>query len=325
MDYLYFLFVVLAFLSASLMIEGAYLTWSYYRGSERKKIERRLNVMVHSANHWDEAPHLLKEHRLAKSAALNNLLQKIPVSARLDKLLSQTGLPWNVAQLLGLMLLSGIAGFGIGMLINLTLFVAVLAGLVATGLPILYLLNVKRKRIHTIEEQLPDALDLIGRAMQAGHAFPSAMKMVRDEMPEPASTEFGIAFNEINYGISVPDALTNMSSRIPSTDVRYFVISVLIQRQTGGNLVELLGNISRLIRERLKLLGTVRVLATEGRLSAWILTILPFAVALIINILNPEFLRVLWSDPAGSKLSALIVATMGVGIYWMWRIIKIHI
>jgi tight adherence protein B len=127
-----------------------------------------------------------------------------------------------------------------------------------------------RRRLEKIEQQMPEALELMSRAMLAGHAFPSALKMVGDEMAEPAAGEFRIVFDEINYGISVPEALNNLAARVPSTDVSYFVISVLIQRETGGNLAELFGKLSALIRERLKLLGTVRVLAAEGKLSAQI-------------------------------------------------------
>lgn len=325
MDYIYFLFVILAFLSASLLLEGGYLAWNARWGAQRKKIEGRLDVMKRGMNNHDEVAHILKEHRLAKSDLLQNLLQKLPLSGSLDTLLLQSGVSLNLARLLGLMLLCAVLGFFAGIVFNLKLLLSLVAGLVAMMSPILYLLKARLNRVHSIEEQLPDALDLISRAMRAGHAFPSALKMVRDEMPKPVATEFGLAFNEINYGISVADALTNMADRTDSTDVRYFVISVLIQRQTGGNLVELLATIARLIRERLKLIGTVRVLATEGRLSAWILTLLPFAVGLAINLLNPGFLGVLWNDPAGVKLGAVVLAMMAAGIFWMWRIIRIHI
>jgi len=165
----------------------------------------------------------------------------------------------------------------------------------------------------------------MGRAMLAGHAFPSALKMVGDEMPEPVAGEFRIVFDEVNYGISVQDALTNLATRVPSTDLRYFVISVLIQRETGGNLAELLANISALIRARLKLLGAVRVLSAEGRLSAWILTILPFVLAAVINFVNPNFLSLLWTDPVGKKMVGFMLAIMVLGIFWMWRVIKIRV
>ncbi len=129
----------------------------------------------------------------------------------------------------------------------------------------------RSKRVLQLERQLPDAADLIGRALRAGHSFPAALGMVGEELPNPLGGEFALAFDEINYGVSMNDALLNMVNRVPVDDLRYFVIAVLIQREAGGNLAEILGSISSIIRERLKLLGKVRVLSAEGRLSAWIL------------------------------------------------------
>lgn len=149
--------------------------------------------------------------------------------------------------------------------------------------------------------------------------------MVATEGIEPISDEFRVTFDEVNYGISMQDALMNLSLRIPSTDLRYFVIAVLIQRESGGNLAELLENISALIRARLKLLGTIRVLSAEGKLSAWILGCLPFAMALLINFLNPEHLTVLWTDPAGPVIVGVALVMMAIGIFIMSHIIKIRV
>ena len=237
----------------------------------------------------------------------------------------QSGLQLTVARFIGLTLLAVVAGLALASLLALPAIVVIAAGALAGLIPWLYVRRVIYKRLNSIEQQFPDALDLMGRAMLAGHAFPSALKMVGDEMPEPVAAEFRIVFDEINYGISVQDALINLVKRVPSTDVGYFVISVMIQRETGGNLAELLGNLSKLIRERLKLLGEIRVLAAEGRLSAQILTVLPFALAFVINLINPQFLSVLWTDPAGLKIIGFTLMLMVAGIFWMWRIVKIRI
>lgn len=211
------------------------------------------------------------------------------------------------------------------LLLKLPLALAVLLAVVAALLPWRYILHLSNKRKTTIEQQLPDTLDLMSRAMLAGHAFPSALKMVGEEMPEPIAGEFRIVFDEINYGISVPDALNHLVVRVPSTDMSYLVISVLLQRETGGNLAALLDSLSKLIRERMKLLGTIKVLSAEGRLSAQILTALPFLLAFAIHLINPEFLQVLWTDSAGIKLVSIALLMILGGIYWMRRIIKIRI
>jgi len=176
-----------------------------------------------------------------------------------------------------------------------------------------------------MEQQLPDALDLISRALKAGHALPSGLQMTGEEMADPIGGEFRIVHDEINYGVAVPTALMNLATRVPSTDMRYFVIAVLIQRETGGNLTELLRNISTLIRERLKLLGKVRVLSAEGRMSAWILGALPFVVGGVINVINPKFMSVLWTDPMGLKMIYGALVMMTLGALWMRKIIRIRV
>lgn len=323
MDYLYYLFVLLSFLAVALFLEGSYLAWNAYRGPEAKRIERRLRAM--SAGEGAEQVSIVKKRLLAQTPALERMLLALPRVHQLDRLLLQSGVRLNVAGFFGLTLLSTGIGLGLALAIHLPLFAALAVALALAMLPTFYVYYAKSKRLQTIEAQLPDALDLMGRALRAGHAFSSALKMVGDEMPDPVASEFRITFDEINYGISLQDALTNLATRVPITDMRYFVIAVLIQRETGGNLAELLDNISALIRARLKLLGTVRVLSAEGRLSAWILTILPFALAVLINFINPGFMALLWKDPAGLKLVGTALVLMIVGIFWMWRVIRIRV
>jgi tight adherence protein B len=323
-DYLYYLFIVFGFLAVVLFLEGIYLAWNAANGPEAKRIARRLQAMS-AGGAPTQSSTLAKQRLLAQTPTLERLLLQIPRIHRLDRLLQQSGLELHVAGFLGISLMMALGGAMLATLLGLSsiVIIAMAAGL--TVIPWLYVVNTKRKRMDTIEQQLPDALDLMARAMLAGHAFPSALKMVGEEMPQPVAGEFHIVFDEINYGISIQDALTNLATRVPSTDLRYFVISVLIQRETGGNLAELLGNISALIRARLKLLGTVRVLSAEGVLSAKILTALPFVLAFTINALNPGFLSQLWTDPMGIKLIGFALGMMVVGVFWMWRVIKIRI
>ncbi|WP_036302646.1 type II secretion system F family protein [Methylotenera sp. L2L1] len=322
MDYLYYLFAVLAFLAVVLFLEGAYLAWNAYKGPEAKRIEKRLQAMTISNTHESS---LVKQRLLAQAPGMQRLLLQIPRIHQLDKVILQSGLNCSVARFIALCLLMAAGGFVVTLLLGLSFTAAIVVTVFATCVPLFYLLNAKQKRIHTIEQQLPSALDLMGRAMTAGHAFPSALQMVSSEMPEPIASEFRIVFDEINYGIPTPEALMNLAERVPSTDLSYFVIAVLIQRETGGNLAELLANISELIRARLKLLGTVRVLSAEGRLSAWILTILPFVLGAILQLMNPKFLSILWTDPKGVKMVVMALILMVLGIFAMWRIIKIRV
>lgn len=324
MDYSYYLFVILAFIAVVLFLEGSYLVWNAYKGPEAKQIERRLRTMSAEA-HEGENLSIVKKRLLAETPALDRLLLEIPRIHHLDRLLVQSGLALNVAGFLWLTLMGALAGLILSTVFDLPLFAIIAAGVALGSLPLLYLLNAKRKRLIAFELQLPDALDLMGRALRAGHAFPGALKMIGDEMPEPVAGEFRTTFEELNYGVNLKDALQNLAIRAPSEDLRYFVIAVLIQRETGGNLTELLDSISAMIRARLKLLGTIRVYSAEGRLSAWILGILPFVLAIYMNMVNPKLMSMLWTDPVGLQLVWVMLLLMVIGAYWMHRIIKIRV
>jgi len=323
MDMLYLLFIVLVFLGVVLFFEGTFLAWNAYRGPEAQRIERRLRAM--SAGGTSTATALLKKRLLSTVPAVDRALLAIPRIHQVDRLLEQSGSSLTVATFLGLSLLAALLATIVCLLLNLPLLVVGLAAAGAGLLPLAHVLGARRGRLVKIEEQLPDALDLMSRALRAGHSFPSALQMVGNEGPEPVSGEFRTTFDEINFGVSVQDALGSLAIRVPSTDVRYFVIAVLIQRETGGNLTELLSKISALIRDRLRIRGTIRVLSAEGRLSAWILTILPFALALVLHVMNPKFLAVLWTDKLGWNLLIGALVLMVIGVFWMWRIVKIRI
>jgi tight adherence protein B len=325
MDYLYYLFATLIFIAVVLLIEGVYLTWNSSKGPEAGRVARRLRIMS-AGGHGDEQNiSIVKERLLSQTPMMQRMLLQVPRIDTLDRLLQQSGLSWSVAELFGMSLLAFLVPFFASSYFALPLLLRLaLAGAVAT-LPFLYVTRVKGKRLTRIEQQLPDALDLMGRALRAGHAFPTALKMVGDEMNDPLAGEFRAAFDEVNFGIAMPDALMNLATRVPSTDLRYFVIAVLIQRETGGNLSELLTSISAIIRDRIKLMGQVRVLSAEGKLSAWILSLLPFGAALTIHLVNPTFLQVLYTDPAGRMMLTVVGVMMFVGVLVMRKIIQIRV
>lgn len=324
MDNLYYLFIILAFIAVVLFLEGSYLAWNAYKGPEAKRIERRLRAMS-AGSHEDGELSIVKKRLLSDTPTLDRLLLEIPRVHQLDRLLLQSGLKMNVAGFLSFTIVGALAGFILAAVFGMPLLAVIGVGVAVGTLPTFYVLNAKRKRLNTFEQQLPDALDLMGRALRAGHAFSSALKMVGDEMPEPVAGEFRTTFDELNYGISLQDALQNMATRVPSDDLRYFVIAVLIQRETGGNLTELLDSISALIRARLKLMGTINVLSAEGRLSAWILGLLPIVLGVFLNVVNPKFMSLLWTDPAGLKLVWTMLVLMVIGVFWMRRVIRIHV
>ncbi|MDP1653420.1 MAG: type II secretion system F family protein [Rhodocyclaceae bacterium] len=321
---LYDVLILLFFIAVVLLVEGMYLLWSSYKGPEANRIERRLMIMSAGAHGGAESD-LLKKRLLSDTPFLEHVLLSIPRIHSLDRLLMQTGMKMKLMSIIGLSLALALAGFFLAAFFGLHLVISLALMVLLGSLPYFYLHYRKGQRLIKFDEQLPDALDLIGRGIRAGHALPSALKMISDEMADPIGEEFRIAFDEVNYGFSMQDALTNLATRVPSTDLRYFVVAVLIQRETGGNLAELLDNISALIRGRQKLYGTIRVLSAEGKLSAWILTLLPICLALIINLINPTFMAVLWKDPVGIKMVVGMIILMILGIFWMRKIIKIRV
>ena len=325
MDYLYYLFATLIFLAVVLLIEGAYLVWNSSKGPEAERIARRLRTMSAGSHGEEHSISIVKERLLSKMPLMQRVLLQMPRVGAMDRLLQQSGVTWSVSDFFALtLLLFLVALFGASYLPMPWLFRLVIAGVVAL-IPYLYVTRAKTKRLVRIEHQLPDALDLMGRALRAGHAFPTALKMVGDEMSDPIAAEFRVAFDEVNFGISMPEALMNLATRVPSTDLRYFVIAVLIQRETGGNLSELLASISAIIRDRIKLMGQVRVLSAEGKMSAWVLGLLPFGAALMIQLTNPKFLEVLYTDPGGRKMLAIVGVMMVLGVLAMRKIIHIRV
>jgi tight adherence protein B len=252
-------------------------------------------------------------------------LHRLAPARRVDSLLQQAGVKWSVAQFgawTGGLLCAGLL---LAQMWPVPLLMRCAISVAFMGIPYGMLRRARRLRLQKIEEQLPEAADFLARAMRAGHSFTNVLQMVGTELPEPLSGEFRTAHEEINYGVPMHEALTNLASRIPLTDLRYLVIAVLIQREAGGNLAEILGNISHIIRERLKLVAQVRVLSAEGRMSAWVLGLLPFGVMLMMTLTSPAYISVLWTDPTGVRLLWYGAGMILAGVLWLRKLIHIRI
>ena len=325
MDIVFYAFAILLFATVILFIEGAYLWWTSTRGEEAKRIERRLRLMSAGAHGSSEQLSILKQRLLSESPAAERLLLQVPRIHSLDRILEQSDIGWSVAKLFTYILLVFIVTLSICMFMHLPLIVSIVVSIFVACMPMILVFRARKKRMTQFEVQLPEVTDLISRSLRAGHAFQSAIQMVSEEMPDPVATEFRITFDEINYGIGMNDALQNLATRVPLTDLRYFVIAVLIQRESGGNLAEILGNISKIIRERLKLFAQIRVLSAEGKMSAWVLGILPFAVGSVISVVNPKYISALFTDPVGLKMVAFGVVMIIIGVLWMRSIIRIRV
>lgn len=244
---------------------------------------------------------------------INRILQRSTASSSLKEFLKQAGLKMNVSSFL---LLSGCLGLA-GYLIAGTLSGLALAGLIVgiclAFLPFLYGRYCRTKRIAKFEEQFPESIDLIARALRAGHALPTGLGMVADEMPAPVGTEFRMLYDEQNFGLTLPDALRNFAARVPLLDARFFVTAVLTQREAGGNLAEVLDNLAAVIRDRFKVKRQVRVISAHGRITGVILSALPPSLAVAIMFISPNHLKVLLGDPVGHEMiyAAIVMQILG--------------
>lgn len=270
-------------------------------------------------------PRLLRDMRLSEHARIDGILSRIPFMRQFQVLLRQSGVVARVDQYLMGCLTLALVTVAAALMLGSAFFGALLLGALAGFVPVLGLHVKKLKRLKRIDQQLPDFLDTVARAMQAGNAFSGAMASVAKESPEPIGSEFRLVSEEINFGSSVREGLAALAERVASEDVRTFVVAVQVHHQTGGSLTTLLLKLATLIRDRQRLRKLGHVLSAEGRLSAWILTILPFATALIMYAINKDFIAILWSTPIGLSLIQGGAVLMVIGVVWMWRIIQFRI
>jgi tight adherence protein B len=315
---------LIIFILTVFVIEMLFYAYRIIRHPHRTRIRRRLRALT-SDEIVHEGTDITRRRVLSDVPLFNRILWKVAGVERLDRLLQHADAQYPLGVFILLSIVLGFVGFlGCQTLRGdhaLSFVIAMILGL----LPFAYLIIKKKRRMDKFQKQFPEALELIARALKAGHAFPSGMKLAADEFDSPLGTEFEETLNEINFGLSVTDALKNFSERVDCTELKYFVVSVILQRETGGNLAEIIENLALIIRERFKLRGRIRVLSAEGRFSATLLVALPVLAIIALRFLNPDYVNTLFSQPAGQIMAGAAGLMMVIGILVIRRIVNFRV
>jgi len=302
--------------------------WLLLGGATTQEVVRQRMESVQSAERRTGSGldlQLVRDETLSGVPLLNRLMMRLSWSGRLQSMIIQAGIRMRPGKVL---LISGVAGLATYLVVGWVLgqsSMAAIAALIAVTIPLAVVAIKRRRRMMQFEQAFPEALDLLGRAVRAGHAFTTGIEMVASESAEPVSGEFRTTFEEQNFGLPLRDALLNMAQRMPLIDVRFFATALLVQKETGGNLAEILDELARVMRERFRIHREVRVKTAQGRLTAAILIALPIGMLVIMKILNPGYVDVLFTDPLGPKILAGAALLQIIGSVILWKIVHIDV
>jgi tight adherence protein B len=310
-----------------LLVAGALaaLLLAFAGGKDDGRAAERLDALVGKPGRpKDSSADMLLKQAL-QEVDKKTLLDKLtPEVFNLTKVIEQADKNVKPSALFGIGVLAGVLGAVVsGAMVNI--FVAPVVGLALFAAPFMWIIMAKNARLSKFQTQLPDAMELVARALRAGHSLAAGMHVVAEEMPAPISKEFNRVYEEQNLGIPLEETLRGMCERVPSLDLRFFVTSVAIQRQTGGDLAEILDRIGHVIRERFKILGQVKALTAEGRLSGIVLVSLPIFLLFVMLWMDPVYVSLLWTDDLGIKMSVATVILMMIGSYAIKKIIDIKV
>jgi tight adherence protein B len=318
--------LVLAFVVGVGVVMGAFLGVTKLPGMMmQRKLEGRLQELAVQPDEVKTGKVLVRESSRGPLPALDRILAGTPRGSAFGRWLEQSGMKVTISGILMVALaVAGLFAMG-GAMITRAWWSLPLGGVIGFALPFMVLRVKRTRRLRVFEEAFPEALDLISRALKAGHAFATGLKMVADEMPEPIGPEFRKTFDEQNFGLPLKDSLENLTLRIPMLDVRFFSTAVLIQRETGGNLAEILENLSHVVRERFKILRQVRVYTAHGRFTGYVLLALPAVLCIALSFINPEHMETLFRERMGQMMLLGAVVMQTIGFLWIKHVIKIEV
>jgi tight adherence protein B len=315
----------IAFLFFLFLTYAAFLLASRKADARQTRLEQRVAAALQEFDAAkNETIQISREDSIGGNPTVSRLLSSLDIIKKLDRTIRQADTKITVSRLLMFCALAGVLAWLSAYTILNPMF-AFLLGSIAATLPIIQISFKRKKRLRKLNEQLPDTLDLLSRSLAVGHAFTESLHQVASEMPAPIATEFRITFEEQKLGLSTKAALDRLTERVPLVDLRLSVTAMQIQRETGGNLAEILEKVAQTIRERFKLMEDFRTMTTSARGSAWILCGLPFAIVLLITALNPEYMKVLLYDQRGHYILAVAAVMQFLGIVTIKKILSIRV
>src|SRR5713101_156697 len=322
-----FLLALLTFLAVAVIFLGLWLSLG---GDTRQETVRRRVEAVRKAERrgGGNIPldlQLVRDELLSTVPVLNRVMMRFSLSGKFRDFLAQSGLKAKPGKILLLACVAGVGTYLLAGCFGDQFLVPIAAGFLGAAVPFAVVAFLRRRRLRKFEEHFPEALDLLGRAVRAGHAFTTGLEMISKECAEPLAGEFRTAFEEQNFGLPLRDALLNLTERVPLIDVRFFVTALLIQKETGGNLAEILDGLARVIRDRFRIYREVQVRTAQGRLTAGILIALPIVMLIILSALNPKYVGVLFTDPKGPVVLAIAAIMQVIGSAILWKIIHFEV
>jgi len=326
--------MVLMIALVSAFVIGAGLVMAAYVGTTKVPgmlAQRKLNVRLQSLSAPVDEPDAVKAATLVKASnagvvpGFDRMIAATTRGSALSRWIEQSGMKASISGvLLVALVLAGLTAF-VAMMVTHTTISMPVGGAIGFSMPFMVLRFKRTRRLRAFEEAFPEALDLISRALKAGHAFATGLKMVADEMAEPVGPEFRKTFDEQNFGLPLKDALENLTYRVPLLDMRFFATAVLIQRETGGNLSEILENLAHVVRERFKILRQVRVYTAHGRLTGYVLLALPAVLAVALSFINPEHMNLLFRERMGQIMLMVAIGMQFLGFLWIKQVVKIEV
>jgi tight adherence protein B len=319
--------VGLVFIASTATIVGIFLMLSRRSQSVRdKSLEQRLSEAAGvSRQEPGEPGDLLRTVSAGPLPNIDRVARQALKGSSFELWLEQTGTGLSVSACILMTLALGVAGGAVGMMLAGRLWAAAIGLLLGLCVLPLVLRYKRSARLYKFEEMFPEALDLLSRSIRAGHAFSAGMKMVAEELGEPVGPEFRKAFDEQNFGLPLKESLDNLSIRIPILDVRFFATAVLIQRETGGNLSEILDNLANVVRERFKIRRQIRTHTAHGRFTGYVLMALPAFLGLALSFINPEHMNRLFEEPIGQMMIVTSIIMQAIGYVWIKQVVKIEV